>query len=63
VTPEDNTNLMIHLSHQASELGGRNVTTLKMLQATARRITWKSRKIICWDVFDNAEGHVEAGGP
>ena len=62
VTPEDNANLMIHLSDQATELGGSEVTTLKMLQAIARRITWKSPKIVCWDVFDNAEGHAEAGG-
>ena len=63
VTPEDNANLMIHLSDQATEVGGREVTTLKMLQAVARRIDWKSPKIICWDVFDNAEGHAEAGQP
>jgi hypothetical protein len=63
VTPEDNTNLMIHLSDQATELGGRNVTTLKMLQAIARRINWSGPKIVCWDVFDNAEGHAEAGQP
>jgi hypothetical protein len=63
VTPEDNTNLMIHLSDQATEVGGRNVTTLKMLQAIARRIDWSGPKIVCWDVFDNAEGHAEAGQP
>jgi hypothetical protein len=63
VTAEDNTNLMIHLSDQATEVGGRNVTTLKMLQAIARRIDWRGPKIVCWDVFDNAEGHAEAGLP
>jgi hypothetical protein len=63
VSAEENTNLMIHLSDQASEVGGRNVTTLKMLQAIARRIDWSGPKIICWDVFDNAEGHAEAGQP
>ena len=63
VIPEDNTNLMIHLSDQATEVGGRNVTTLKMLQAIARRINWSGPKIVCWDVFDNAEGHAEAGQP
>ena len=63
VSPEDNTNLMIHLSDQATEIGGRNVTTLKMLQAIARRINWSGPKIVCWDVFDNAEGHAEAGAP
>ena len=63
MTPEDNANLMIHLSDQATELGGRTVTTLKMLQAVARRINWTKPKIICWDVFDNAEGHAEAGQP
>lgn len=63
VTPEDNANLMIHLSDQATELGGRHVTTLKMLQAIARRINWTKPKIVCWDVFDNAEAHAEAGQP
>ncbi len=63
VTPEDNANLMIHLSDQATEVGGRAVTTLKMLQAVARRIDWTKPKIVCWDVFDNAEGHAEAGQP
>jgi len=63
VTPEDNTNLMIHLSDQATEVGGRHVTTLKMLEAVARRITWSKPKIVCWDVFDQAEGHAEAGDP
>ncbi len=63
VTAEDNTNLMIHLSDQATEVGGRAVTTLKMLQAIARRIDWTKPKIVCWDVFDNAEGHAEAGDP
>lgn len=63
VTPEDTANLMIHLSDQATEVGGRAVTTLKMLQAVGRRIVWTKPKIICWDVFDNAEGHAEAGQP
>jgi hypothetical protein len=63
VTPEDNANLMIHLSDQATEVGGRLVTTLKMLQAVARRIDWTKPKIICWNVMDNAEGHAEAGQP
>ena len=63
VTPEVNANLMIHLSDQATEVGGRHVTTLDMLQAIARRIDWAKPKIICWDVFDNAEGHAEAGQP
>ena len=63
LSPEDNANLMIHLSDQATEVGGRSVTTLKMLQAVARRITWSKPKIICWDVFDQAEGHAEAGDP
>jgi hypothetical protein len=63
VSAEDNTNLMIHLSDKATELGGRHVTTLKMLMAIARRIDWTKPKIICWDVFDQAEGHAEAGVP
>jgi hypothetical protein len=61
VTPEDNANLMIHLSDQATEVGGRRVTTLLMLEAVVRRIDWTSPKILCWNVFDNAEGHAEAG--
>ena len=51
---------MIHLSDKATELGGRTVTTLKMLNAIARRIDWTKPKVVCWDVFDQAEGH--AGG-
>jgi hypothetical protein len=63
VTPEVNANLMIHLSDQATEVGGRRVTTLDILQAIVRRINWTTPKIICWNVFDNAEGHAEAGEP
>lgn len=61
VTAEANTNLMIHLSDQATDLGGRAVTTLKILQATARRIDWTKPKINCRDVFDSAEAHAEGG--
>ena len=63
VTAEVNTNLMIHLSDQATDLGGRSVTTLKILQATARRIDWTKPKINCGYVFDSAEGHAEGGEP
>jgi hypothetical protein len=63
VSAEDATNLMVHLSDMASAQGGRNVTTLAMLQAIVRRIDWKIGKRICWSVFDDAEGHMEAGGP
>lgn len=59
---DDTTNLMIHLSDMASEQGGRIVTTLQMLQAVVRRIDWKGRRP-CYSTFDDAEGHMEAGGP
>jgi hypothetical protein len=59
---DDTTNLMIHLSDMASEQGGRIVTTLQMLQAVVRRIDWKGRRL-CYSTFDDAEGHMEAGGP
>jgi hypothetical protein len=61
--PEATTNLMIELSQKASDLGARNVSTLQMLQAVARRIDWKARQRPCWAVFDDAEGHMETGGP
>ena len=63
ITAEENANIMIHLSDKATELGGRRVTTLKMLEAIARRIDWTKPRIYCWNVFDQAEGHAEAGAP
>jgi len=62
VKVEDLTNLMIMLADKASELGARHVSSLMMMQAITRRISWTSRKV-CWQTFDNAEGHMEAGGP
>ena len=38
------------------------MTSLKMLQAVARRIDWTGKRF-CWDVYDHAEGHMETGGP
>jgi hypothetical protein len=54
--------LVIDLSDKASELGGRNVTALAMMHAIERRIAWHGRRD-CTSVFDDAEGHMEAGGP
>jgi hypothetical protein len=62
ITAEDNTNLMWQLADKASVLGGRHVTSLQMLQAVARRIDWKGKRV-CWTVYDDAEGHMETGGP
>jgi hypothetical protein len=62
ITVEDNTNLMWQLADKASVLGGRRVTSLQMLQAVARRIDWKGKRF-CWTVYDDAEGHMETGGP
>jgi hypothetical protein len=62
ISAEDNTNLMIQLSDKATVLGARNVTSLGMLQAVARRIDWHGKRP-CWSVYDDAEGHMETGGP
>jgi hypothetical protein len=53
---------LIELSDKASELGARTVTSLAMMKAVGRRISWKGRRD-CNPVFDDAEGHMEAGGP
>ena len=63
ISPEDATNLMFDLSDKASSLGARTVTTLAMLKAIVRRIDWKNKQIDCTATFDNAEGHMENGGP
>ncbi len=55
------TMIAINLSDQASEVGGRNVTTLQMLNAIARRISWRTPHG-CGYVYDVAEAHVEGGG-
>jgi hypothetical protein len=62
ITVEDNTNLMWQLADKASVLGGRRVSSLQMLQAVARRIDWTGKRP-CWNVYDDAEGHMETGGP
>ena len=62
ITVDDNTNLMIQLADKASVLGGRIVTSLQMLQAVARRIDWTGKRF-CWNVYDDAEGRMETGGP
>ena len=53
---------VISLSEMAAELGGRNVTALGMMKAIERRIVWKGRQD-CAGVFENAEAHMESGGP
>ncbi|HEY4348686.1 MAG TPA: hypothetical protein VGM80_13945 [Gaiellaceae bacterium] len=63
VSREFLTNTMIELADKASELGARNVTSLMMMKAITRRITWAGRRSLCLDTFDNAEGHMETGGP
>ena len=61
-TVDDNTNLMIQLADKASVLGGRRVTSLQMLQAVARRIDWTGQAPLL-ERLDDAEGHMETGGP
>lgn len=63
VSAEDLTNLMIQLADKASELGARHVSSLMMMQAVTRRITWTKPRIVCSNTFDLAEGHMETGGP
>lgn len=53
---------MLWLAEKASYQGARNVTSLMMMQATGRRISWTQRRV-CWSTFDLAEGHLEAGDP
>jgi hypothetical protein len=60
---EDLTNAMIELAAKASELGARHVSSLMMMNAVTRRITWAKQRIACWSTFDDAEGHMENGGP
>src|SRR5262249_47638742 len=63
VTPGDNANLMIHLSDQATEDGGRHATPLRWLRGIAGGMDGPPPKIICGDVFDNEGAHAEAGRP
>jgi len=62
INAESLTNTVLWLSDKASDLGHRIVTNLMMLKAITRRITWTGR-MPCQQTFDNAEGHMEAGGP
>ena len=57
------TNVTIFLSDMASQVGARNVTSLQMLRSIARRITWQAPRQYCWNIYDLAEGHLEAGDP
>ena len=60
---DDLTNMAIHLSDQASTVGGRNVTSLQMLKSIARRVTWHAPHRACRHIYNLAEGHLEAGDP
>ncbi len=57
------TNMAIWLADKASVMGGRRVSSLMMLQSIARRITWEKGRQPCWGIYDQAEGHLEAGDP
>jgi hypothetical protein len=57
------TNMSIWLADKASVMGGRRVSGLMMLQSIARRITWETGRQPCWVMYDQAEGHLEAGDP
>ena len=60
--PGDLTMVAINVSDQASEGGGRLVTTLQTLKAIARRITWQGTRA-CGSVYVVAEAHLEGGEP
>ena len=62
INAENLTNTVIWLAYKASDLGQRHVSNLMMMKAITRRITW-TRPAACGKTFDNAEGHMEAGGP
>ena len=64
VTVDDLTNRVLALAEQASVVGGRDVSSLQMLRAIARRLSWgPSRQYGCGYVFNLAEAHMETGGP
>ena len=52
----------INVSDQASEGDGRLLTTLKTLQAIARRISWQGPRA-CGYLYEVAEAHLESGQP
>jgi hypothetical protein len=61
---DDLTNRVLALADQAGWNGGRTVTSLQMLDAIARRITWPlSSPHGCGYVYNLAEAHMETGGP
>jgi hypothetical protein len=57
------TNMTIWLADKASVMGGRRVTSLMMLRSIARRIDWETPRKPCAQIYDLAEGHLEAGDP
>lgn len=59
---DDLTDMALNLAEQASYGGARNVTSLQMLQAIARRIVWKGFRP-CGSIYNDAEAHQEAGDP
>ncbi len=63
INVDDLTNMTIWLADKASVMGGRRITSLRMLQSIARRITWERPRKPCWHIYDQAEGHLEAGDP
>jgi hypothetical protein len=61
---DDLTNRVLALADQAGWNGGRTVTSLEMLQAIARRISWPpGAPRGCGYVYNLAEAHMETGGP
>ncbi len=53
--------MIVDMSDQATELGTRTVTSMMIMAAIARRITWHGHQN-CTDTYNQAEGHVEGGG-
>ena len=58
---DDLPGMIVDMSDQATELGVRTVTSMMIMAAIARRITWH-RHQDCTDTYNQAEGHVEGGG-
>jgi hypothetical protein len=64
INVDDLTNRVLDLADQAGWNGGRTVTSLEMLRAIARRISWPlTMQRGCGYIYNLAEAHMETGGP
>ena len=62
INVDDLTNMALQLADKASVNGGRVVTSLDMLRAIARRISWRGVRG-CGYIYNLAEARQEAGNP